>query len=181
MDQNIQAILDFWFVDTTPQQWWQKDIEFDQLIQEKFGHLHQQAVQCELYKWRQTATGSLAEIIILDQFSRNIYRDTPQSFSADTMALSLAQQAIAHKLDQKLDPEHRLFLYMPFMHSESQQIHQVAVELFTELGLDQNLHYELQHKAIIDRFGRYPHRNKILGRQSTSEELQFLAEPNSSF
>ncbi len=181
MNQNIQSILNFWFIDATPQQWWQKDLEFDRLIQQKFGHLHQQATQCELYRWRQTAKGRLAEIIILDQFSRNIYRDTSNAFAADTMALTLAQQAIALQMDQQLDAEQRLFMYMPFMHSESQQIHKVAVALFTALGLEQNLQYELQHKAIIDRFGRYPHRNKILGRQSTSEEIEFLTEPNSGF
>jgi uncharacterized protein (DUF924 family) len=118
---------------------------------------------------------------VLDQFSRNIYRDQPKSFAFDGMALVLSQQAIDNDDDKKLDQQKRLFMYMPYMHSESKVIHQQAVVLFQRLGLEGNLEFELKHKAIIDRFGRYPHRNTILGRQSTEQEIEFLQQPDSSF
>lgn len=136
----------------------------------------------ELYGWRKTAHGRLAEIIVLDQFSRNMYRDQPQSFAADPMALVLAQEAVFLGADKKLKtPQEQAFLYMPYMHSESEIIHEVALDLFSQPGLENNYAFELKHKEIIDRFGRYPHRNDILGRQSTAEELAFLKEPGSSF
>jgi len=130
---------------------------------------------------RQTAQGRLAEIIVLDQFARNLFRDQAQQFAADAMALVLAQEAIAQGFDQQLPAQQRLFMYMPYMHSESVLIHQRAVALFTALGLPDNLDFEYKHQAIIDRFGRYPHRNALLGRASTAEELAFLQQPNSSF
>jgi uncharacterized protein (DUF924 family) len=161
--------------------WWAKDVSFDSLIAERFGKTHQAAVLGELYGWRKQPEGRLAEIIVLDQFSRNLYRDRPAAFSADPMALALAQEAIAGAHDQSLPANRRLFFYMPYMHSESRLIHLEAVRLFTALGLQENLEFELRHKAIIDRFGRYPHRNALLGRESTPEELAFLQAPGSSF
>ncbi|EAO7613966.1 DUF924 domain-containing protein, partial [Salmonella enterica] len=131
--------------------------------------------------WRKTAEGRLAEIIVLDQFSRNLFRDSPQAFAQDSLALALAQEAISLNLDQQLSPEQRAFLYMPFMHSESKLIHEFALKLFQRLGNPTNLEFEKKHKVIIDRFGRYPHRNQILGRESTDEELTFLTQPDSSF
>ena len=142
---------------------------------------HQQAAQAELWGWRKTAEGRLAEIIVLDQFSRNLFRDSPQAFAQDSLALALAQEAISLNLDQQLSPEQRAFLYMPFMHSESKLIHEFALKLFQRLGNPTNLEFEKKHKVIIDRFGRYPHRNQILGRESTDEELTFLTQPDSSF
>jgi len=139
------------------------------------------ASQAELWSWRSNAEGRLAEIIVLDQFSRNLYRDSPRAFAQDALALALAQEAISLKLDQQLSPEQRSFLYMPFMHSESQIIHEFALKLFQRLGNPENLDFEKKHKIIIERFGRYPHRNQILGRQSSAEELEFLTQPNSSF
>ena len=121
------------------------------------------------------------EIIVLDQFSRNLFRDSPQAFAQDSLALALAQEAISLNLDQQLSPEQRAFLYMPFMHSESKLIHEFALKLFQRLGNPTNLEFEKKHKVIIDRFGRYPHRNQILGRASTDEELTFLTQPDSSF
>lgn len=174
-------IIDFWFTELEPKQWWQKDNALDSMIQTRFGQLHKQAQASELYHWRKTALGSLAEIIILDQFSRNIYRDKPESFAYDTMALTLSQTAIDKGFDAKLAKEQRAFLYMPFMHSESKLIHIEAVKLFESLGEKGSLDFELKHKAIIDKFGRYPHRNSILNRQSTKEEIAFLKEPNSRF
>ena len=146
-----------------------------------FQAIHHQAIQAELWSWRKTAEGRLAEIIVLDQFSRNLYRDQPQAFAHDSMALMLAQEAISLQLDAQLSPDHRSFLYMPFMHSESKLIHEFALKLFQRLGNEINLSFEKKHKLIIDRFGRYPHRNAILGRSSTAEELEFLTQPNSSF
>lgn len=176
-----QEVIKFWFEELEPQQWWQKDLVFDQMILERFGKLHYQAQMGELFTWRKTALGCLAEVLILDQFSRNIYRDKPESFACDPMALALSQSAIQQGFDKPLSNIQRSFLYMPFMHSESKLIHAEAVKLYKAVGLENNLNFELQHKNIIDEFGRYPHRNQILGRVSTEEELLFLQQPNSSF
>ena len=174
-------VLRFWFEEITPAQWWKVDPAFDALITTRFGELHQRAVQAELFDWRGSPAGRLAEVIVLDQFSRNIHRGRPQAFAADPLALGLAQEAVAQGADQALPPEQRVFLYMPYMHSESALIHQVAERLFREHGPANNHAFELRHQAIITRFGRYPHRNAILGRPSTDEELAFLQEPGSSF
>lgn len=176
-----EQVLEFWFQVLPPEQWWAKDPELDSLIEYKFANLHIQAEQGELYTWRSEPKGALAEIIILDQFSRNIYRDTPRAFASDAQALTLSQVAISQGLDQHLSQDERLFLYLPYMHSESAMIHEIAVGLFTELGLPSNLDFEYKHKAIIERFGRYPHRNDILGRPSTDAEVEFLKQPNAGF
>lgn len=178
---NPASILKFWFDEIEHSLWFKKDDEFDQLLIERFGQLHTQASQGELYIWRKTAQGRLAEIIVLDQFSRNMFRNSAKAFAQDGMALVLAQEAIAVGDDIKLNATERTFLYMPFMHSESIEIHNVAVELFTRNGIQNNLDYELKHKAIIERFSRYPHRNTVLGRESTPEESDFLNQPGSSF
>ena len=178
---NYQSIIDFWFCETVPRQWFTKDTEFDQIIKQRFQDIHDAAGKGELFSWRETPAGRLAEIILLDQFSRNIYRDTPLAFAFDPMALILAQEAIRADAHLSLSSQQKAFLYMPFMHSESPHIHECAVDLFSEPGLEKNLEFELKHKAIIDRFGRYPHRNVVLGRVSTSEELAFLNTPGSSF
>ncbi len=176
-----QVVLSFWFNEIETKQWWIKDGELDHLIADKFQATHAAAASGELSPWREMASGRLAEIIVLDQFSRNIYRNTPLAFAFDTQALELAKTAILVRAPQSLEPKQRAFLYMPFMHSESALIHETAVELFSEPGLEYNLEFELKHKAIIDRFGRYPHRNAILGRKSTAEEIKFLNKPGSSF
>lgn len=177
----FKQVINFWFNEIAPAKWWQKDTDFDQLVIDKFLPLHQQAMRAELYPWRSNAEGRLAEIIVLDQFSRNMFRDTPQAFSSDPLALTLAQEAIAVQADQALTPIQRSFLYMPFMHSESEIIHHLAAQLYKNNGIESNYNFELQHKKIIDQFGRYPHRNAILNRRSTEAELAFLAQPNSSF
>ena len=178
---NYQDILDFWFHPDQQPNWFAKSNDFDVLIEKKFKQLHQQACLSELWQWRSGAEGRLAEIIVLDQFSRNLFRDSPAAFAQDALALALAQEAVAQGLDLKLAPEQRSFLYMPYMHSESAKIHQIGLELFKQLGNPINLEFEQKHKVIIDRFGRYPHRNAVLGRTSTAEELEFLTQPNSSF
>ncbi|MGB0664209.1 MAG: DUF924 family protein [Pontibacterium sp.] len=178
---NANTVIEFWFNELTPAQWWQVDTNLDADILARFSSLHLAAQQGELSHWRQTPEGSLAEIIVLDQFSRNMYRGTPQAFASDGLALALAQFAIEKGYDTQLEPLQRSFLYMPFMHSESAKIHVQALSLFTSLGNENNLDFEIKHKAIIDRFGRYPHRNQILGRVSTAEEEAFLTQPNSSF
>ena len=180
-DRVRDDVLRFWFDEIEPAQRWRADPDFDERIRARFGELHRAVVQGELYDWRREVGGRLAEIIVLDQFSRNLHRGHAAAFAADPMALALAQEAVRGGHDQALPPQRRLFLYMPWMHSESAAIHAVAVELFTALGLAGNLDFELRHKAIIDRFGRYPHRNAVLGRTSTPAELQFLSEPGSSF
>lgn len=181
MPSEAQAVLDFWFEELTPAQWFKKDAALDRTISQRFGALHTQAAQCECYTWRQTAQGRLAEIIVLDQFSRNIYRDDVRAFATDALALALAQEALATGADAELTVQQRVFLYMPYMHSESAAIHDVAMQLFDQAGLENNYDVEVRHKAIIDRFGRYPHRNALLGRASTDEELAFLKQPGSSF
>ena len=176
-----RKILKFWFEETEPVQWWKKDENYDRIITERFSALHHRATRCELFEWRIDPHGRLAEIIVLDQFSRNMFRGSPLSFAQDALGLALSQEAVSTGADNALSPVERSFLYMPFMHSESLKIHEVAVELFRKNGIVGNLDFELKHKAIIERFGRYPHRNGILGRESTQEEIEFLKQPGSGF
>jgi len=173
-------VLRFWFDEIAPPQWWRRDPVFDQTVRSRFADLHEAAGRAELWSWRETAPGRLAEIIVLDQFSRNIHRDDARAFACDALALGLAQEAVRVGADLEIAAERRAFIYMPYMHSESRLIHATAAELFRERA-PTNLDYELRHKAIIDRFGRFPHRNAALGRASTPEELAFLAQPGSSF
>ena len=174
-------VLKFWFEEVKPAQWWAKDDHFDTLITERFSDLHSKAVQGEFFAWREYSSGRLAEIIILDQFSRNMFRYSPLAFANDQMALTLAQEAVAQGIDMLLTPVERGFIYLPFMHSESRKIHEVAETIYRRHGNPSSLQWELKHKSIIDTFGRYPHRNAILGRESTEEELDFLQQPNSRF
>lgn len=178
---TYQAVIDFWFNEIKPEQWWIKDDEFDKQIIKRFLSIHQAASRGELSSWRETAQGRLAEVIVLDQFSRNMFRDSPESFAYDAIALVLAQEAISAGANKALTAIENSFLYMPFMHSESIDIHEKAVELYQLNGIANNLEFELKHKEIIERFGRYPHRNNILKRKSTSAEIEFLNQPNSSF
>ncbi len=178
---QASSILHFWFTELTPKQHFAKDAALDDAIRTRFGATLEAAAKCELFAWRATAEGRLAEIIVLDQFSRNVYRDTPRAFAQDPLALALAQELVGLGLDGGLPLAQRIFAYMPYMHSESALVHTQAVALFSQPGMDYNLDFELRHQAIITRFGRYPHRNAILGRTSTAEELAFLSEPGSSF
>ncbi|MDT7521344.1 DUF924 family protein [Rhodoferax sp. TBRC 17198] len=176
-----QPILHFWFTELTPKQHFAKDAALDEAIGTRFGATLEAAARCELFAWRATPEGRLAEVLVLDQFSRNVYRDTARAFAQDALALVLAQELVASGQDRSLPLAQRSFAYMPYMHSESALVHTQAVALFSQPGMEDTLHFDLRHKEIIDRFGRYPHRNAILGRTSTAEELAFLNEPGSSF
>jgi uncharacterized protein (DUF924 family) len=178
---QAQDILQFWFVELSAQQRFSKDAVLDTLMRERFGTVLQAASRGELFTWRSTPQGRLAEIVVLDQFSRNIYRDTAAAFAQDAQALTLAQELVASGQDYVLEPARRVFAYMPYMHSESPLIHAQAMALFAQPGMEGTLDYERRHKAIIDQFGRYPHRNALLGRVSTPQELEFLLGPGSSF
>lgn len=176
-----ERVYRFWFETMGRRQWFAKDSVLDARIAERFGSLLERASVCELFEWRQSPRGRLAEILVLDQFSRNIHRDSGRAFAQDPLALALAQEAVALGADRDLPAVERGFLYMPYMHSESAAIHREALKLFAQPGLEESLKFEKRHWAIIERFGRYPHRNRALGRVSTPEEEAFLAEPGSSF
>lgn len=178
---NYDDVLSFWFDEIKPSQRWAKDANFDALIVDRFSALHEQVNRCELFEWRRTAKGRLAEILVLDQFSRNMFRDTPKSFASDSLALVLAQETIACGAHHELNEVEQSFLYMPYMHSESLMIHDVAVTLFEATGIESSLAFEIKHRDIIEKFGRYPHRNSILQRPSTVEEEAFLMLPGTSF
>ncbi|MFC1720581.1 DUF924 family protein [Pseudomonadota bacterium] len=182
MTTGYQDIIDFWFSERVRKMWWGKDEAFDEEIRTRFADVHQKAAANELIVWRQTPAGRLAEVIVLDQFPRNMFRDQAAAFATDERARQCTREAVAAGADQALPAQQRAFLYMPLMHSESAADHEEAVSLFSsDPGLKNILDFELKHKAIIDRFGRYPHRNKVLGRTSTPEEEAFLQQPDSSF
>lgn len=178
---DAQSVLDFWYSDDTRPFWFAKSTEFDARLHQQFGTLWQTACRGECAHWRNTLDGRLAEILVLDQFSRNLARNTPAAFAQDLAALVLAQEAVAHPEYATTAKDKQHFILMPYMHSESAAIHALAVPLFEALGNANTLDFELRHKAIIDRFGRYPHRNVILGRENTAQETTFLQEEGSSF
>jgi len=172
-------VLNFWFQQLTPEQHFIKNDSLDLKMVERFIIIHSEAVAGELSGWRDEPEGRLAEIILIDQFSRNIYRDEPKAYTNDSMALALAQEAIRLGIQKNFSTDYKQFLYMPFMHSESKVIHETAIKLFSEPGLESSLPYEIEHKKTIDQFGRYPERNAILGRTNTPEENDYLLEKNS--
>ncbi|MEM7026800.1 MAG: DUF924 family protein [Pseudomonadota bacterium] len=176
-----QDINQFWFQEIKSEQWWRVDPKLDESIRQRFAQLIDQAIAGELYQWRDIAQGRLAEIILLDQFSRNIHRNSAQAFEQDKVALVLAQEAVTNGILEQLAPIENAFLLMPYMHSESSIIHIQAEYLYKNHTPENNYKFEMKHKKIIDQFGRYPHRNAILGRQSTEAEIEFLQQPDSSF
>lgn len=178
----MEQVLNFWFAELQPAQWFNGGNELDELISQRFSAVLQRAAAGELEAWRASAQGRLAEIIVLDQFSRNLYRNSPQAFAQDGMALALSQEAVRSGALQQLgDEQQRSFLLMPYMHSESLAVHEQAVPLFKQYAGADSYRFELLHRDIIVRFGRYPHRNKVLGRDSSPAELEFLQQPGSSF
>jgi hypothetical protein len=179
MNWNSAAIIDFWF--TNKPKWFLKEPEFDALIKKKFFVVYNQVINNELDSWSRKAEDILSLILVLDQFPRNMFRDTPKAFSGDKLALALAKEAIKKEFGLKLNQEKRMFLYMPLMHSELLPDQELSVELFSKINNINILNYAITHHDIISKFGRFPHRNKILGRVSTPEEVAFLSTPNSSF
>jgi len=188
VDTFAQEILEFWFGEP-PRiervEWFRKDPAFDATIRERFGPTIAAACAGALGEWCHDPHGALARVIVLDQFTRNAYRGTPAAFSGDARALATAEDAIAAGFDQRLCGYERWFLYMPFVHSEDRAKQDRAIALFTtlaaETGLDSALPWTKRHANVIHRFGRFPHRNAILGRTSTPEEIAFLATPGSTF
>lgn len=171
----LKEVLEFWFGELSEKDWFAKSDEVDAAIVERFGELHWGIVSGEYDESRSSGKDILAQVIVLDQFSRNMFRGSGESFAQDESALQLSQLAIDKGLDVDLTPEEKMFLYMPFMHSESKEIHAQAVPIFESLDMPSILGYEHSHKEIIDQFGRYPHRNEVLGRESTPEEVDYLA------
>ena len=178
---NPQQILDFWFSPATQPHWFAQSAAFDQQVHSRFAAVLAQAAAAELAHWRATLAGRVAEIIVLDQFSRNVYRNTPQAFAQDGMALVLAQECVRQADFAQLNVDERKFAIMPMMHSESVAVHRVAVPLFERYTDALTLDFERRHQVIVERFGRYPHRNALLGRASSPEELAFLQQEGSSF
>jgi len=171
---EYQDVLKFWFEELAPEDWFSVNEDVDNEIRKRFRYVHHETAHGEHADWRTTPEGTLAEVLVLDQFSRNMFRGKPESFGYDAQALEIAREAVDKGFDEKLQLQQRAFLYMPYMHSELREVHEQALELYTKLGNEINLKYEKRHKRIIDRFGRYPHRNEILGREMTSEEQEFL-------
>ena len=182
-EDKIEEILRFWFEDIDHSRWFRKDPTFDRELDQRYGELLKLAKGDQLDEWCGSSRGRLALIILLDQFSRNIYRDTPLSFESDAKALQLCLEGIQGGNDAELSPEQRSFFYLPLRHAEDLAMQKLGLEKTRELnaagyGSDD---YALNHLAIIERFGRFPHRNRIIGRESTREELEFLKQPGSSF
>ncbi|WP_426055137.1 DUF924 family protein [Janthinobacterium sp. PSPC2-1] len=193
MDAQAQDVLDFWFLPPDNRdygqargEWFRKDDAFDAHIRARFGTLIDAAIEGGLRAWEATPHGALARLIVLDQFTRNVYRGTPRAFAGDAQALALAVALTQAGQDQQLPPMLRAFAYLPFEHAEDLAMQARAVELFQLLsqaqpGFDGMLDYAQRHQEVIARFGRFPHRNAMLGRPSTPEEVEFLRQPGSSF
>jgi uncharacterized protein (DUF924 family) len=188
---KAQEVLDFWFgregepgYGEFREAWFRKDPEFDQLIRDRFEALHEAAATGGLEGWKEEARGCLALVILLDQFPRNMFRGDPRSYATDRKAQETAEHAVDRALDRELPAFQRMFLYMPFMHSEDLEHQRRSVELFRALGdpdAPNPPEYAVRHMEIVERFGRFPHRNEVLGRRTTPEEAEFLTQPGSSF
>ena len=192
MDATARDVLDFWFGapgsparGRTRDVWFRKDAAFDDAIRARFGAAVEKAIEGGFAGWDATADGALAHVLLLDQFTRNIFRDTPRAFAGDARALAIAETAIVRGFDRALDPFGRWFLYLPFEHAEDPDVQRRSLALFgalaQETGDASPLEWAQKHADVIFRFGRYPHRNAILGRVSTPEEEAFLALPGSRF
>ena len=190
---DAEALLDFWFgAPTSPgygsnrSEWFRKDPAFDASIRDRFGPLIERALRGELEDWAGTSRGALAQVIVLDQFTRNVFRDTPRAFAGDAHALQAARAMVGSRQDEALPPFERTFAYLPFEHAEGLAMQQESVRLYARLaaldpGQASGLDYAQRHRVIIERFGRFPHRNAVLGRHSTPEEIEFLKTPGSGF
>lgn len=190
MNDAARAILEFWFGagDAPRAEWFRKDADFDARIRARFGAQVERALGGALLEWDAAPAGALARILLLDQFTRNIFRDTPRAFAGDAQALHVAESLVAAGRDKNLSPFQRWFAYLPFEHSESLLNQERSVALFAGLrremqheAFDSAYDYAVRHREVIERFGRFPHRNAILGRESTVDEIGFLRQPGSSF
>jgi uncharacterized protein (DUF924 family) len=175
---SIDEVLAFWFGD--PGRWWKKDPAFDAEVRDRSFELRDAVARGEREDWLETSRGTLAYVLVLDQFSRNMFRDSARMYESDSRALAAVRRALDRDFDGDLSDDERMFLYMPFMHSEDIADQDRCVDLFAS-GLKRWLPYAEQHRDIVRRFGRFPHRNALLGRPSTPEELEFLKKPGSSF
>ena len=174
-------ILNFWFKECKPEQWFKKNEDFDQMIENRFSSAIEDAIAGKMDSWEESETGCLALIILLDQFTRNVFRDTPQAFTGDKRALALSLLCCDKDYLTNPDVQRRQFMLMPMMHSENLAVQDEALPLFKKYASVKDYKYAEKHREIIARFGRFPHRNVILGRKSTNEELEFLRQPGSSF
>jgi uncharacterized protein (DUF924 family) len=183
MKDTKSDILSFWFEETKPAQWFQKNAEFDEMILTRFEGDYDLAVKGIFDHWKNDEEGALALCILLDQFPRNMFRDTPKAFATDARALDVAKFAVGKGFDAILPVMQRRFLYLPFEHSESLQDQKTSVALFHSMKNEDPLghDYAVKHYELIEKFGRFPHRNAILGRASTQQELEYLAQPDAGF
>ena len=176
-----EDVVSFWFSDEAKAKWFKPDAAFDAMLRDRFGAASEAAQQGAFDGWAASPQGALALVLLLDQVTRNIHRGTPQAFAGDPKALAVTDEAVANGLDAQLTPEQRNFLYMPLMHSERLEDQERGMDLFTRANSGDGPKFMRMHRDIIARFGRFPHRNAVLGRESTPEELEFLEEPGSSF
>lgn len=180
-DDWVERVLDFWFRELAARDWFRKSDALDALIVRRYAGLCERLALALPEACERSPRAALAGVVVLDQFPRNMFRGSPQAYANDTAALRLAMRAIDRKFDLSLATPERMFLYMPFQHSEDRAVQARSVELFAGLGDADTLDYARRHQAIIDRFGRFPHRNAVLGRPTTAEEAEFLRQPGSSF
>jgi uncharacterized protein (DUF924 family) len=176
-----EDVLDFWFDQLKPAQWFIADSALDADVGRRFATTHTELQLGVADIWSAGARGTLAAVIVLDQFPRNMFRGTPKAFATDAAALALSRSAIERQFDRSLATIERQFLYMPFQHAEDRATQAQSVALFELLGDARVIEYARRHRAVIERFGRFPHRNEIVGRVSTAEEIEFLKQPGSSF
>jgi uncharacterized protein (DUF924 family) len=177
----VDDVLSFWFAELDREAWFRKSESMDALIRERFGKVHEQVAALPIDTALASPRRALAAVVVLDQFSRNLFRGTPRAFDSDPNAREIARSAIARSFDQGFDVHGRSFLYMPFEHSEDAADQELAVSLLGALGDEEYTRFAIAHRDIIARFGRFPHRNAVLGRASTPEEAEFLRQPGSSF
>ena len=176
-----QAVLDYWFDELKPEQQFAKDDAIDAEIARRFAHARDVVLASGAAGWRDHPDALLAAVILLDQFSRNIHRGSPQAYAADPLALALTLEAIGKGWDRDLTPERATFLYMPLMHAENVEAQRMSLETFTALGRAENLRFAMEHAVVIEQFGRFPSRNAALGRESTAEELEYLKRPDAGW
>lgn len=174
MTKSPEDIIDFWFREIDPKIWFNSTAEFDGQLKSRFEQVYTAAIHNELNDWEKSPQGSVALVIVLDQFPLNMYRGQPESFAGENKSREVARRAVENGFDQELPDEQKAFLYLPFMHSENLEDQDLSVTLFEKAGLEYNLRYARHHREIVKQYGRFPHRNKILGRESTQAEIAYL-------